>query len=65
MLIEPNVRPSGGFIQPATVRYGFGSESLEHATSSVASVAKAESLEIGMTAESARRACVVQGAARA
>src|SRR6185436_861271 len=65
MLIEPNVRPAGAFIQPATVRYGFGGESLEHAKSSVASVAKAASLEIGMTAESARPACVVQDAARA
>src|SRR6185503_783194 len=65
MLIEPSVRPSGAFIQPATVRYGFGNESLAHAPTRAASAAKAASRGVDMTAESARHERAVQGRASA
>src|SRR5688572_2006458 len=62
MLIEPSVRSAGAFIQPVTVRYGFGGESLAHAASSAAaaSAARAASREVDMTPQSARRARAVQ-----
>src|SRR5690349_2325073 len=61
MLIEPKVRPAGALIHPVTVVYGFGKEPLLQAASSAASAVTAAVRAIGMTRQSARPACGVQG----